>query len=476
MNESTQSSFQKIFMIGGFVFGVLGIFVFSISQFSASSGDPNLTGVATVWGTLPRGKIDTQLYEYSQDMKTYSVRYVEVPEADFGKRYINALANQSAPDLLLAPENVVIPLRFYLAKFPENLSPETQFKQKYVRSTYKLWQPGGVVAFPMAIDPLVMYVNTDILTNAGFSKPPTTWADIPLYVSRVLGFTKADENSVQRAVALGSINNILHYREILLTMLIQLKNDVITWKVETSVSRDVVNQKDEVKYEDKFESVLGLSSEDLGIKNDVLAEQVFVFFTSFVNPNIKEAYTWSKRAPIDRDLFASGNLGLYFGLASDRAYLEARNPHLKYEIALMPGPKAPTATLRNTNYAKVYSLSISGSTRNLVLSQKVMEDMLAKDFSNKLVSDYGLAPARQEEIYKLVQNAETKNLEAVVEQPVLYKDIIYKAAERGDMVLEPEPNLIKFTFDQIVEAFAGSRQTPTEIIRNADQEMIRILK
>jgi ABC-type glycerol-3-phosphate transport system substrate-binding protein len=256
----------------------------------------------------------------------------------------------------------------------------------------------------------------------------------------------------------------------------QLRNDVITWTVNAELKRDPITQKETVDFEEKFESVLGLSSEDLKVKNDVLAEQVFVFFTSFVNPNIKEAYTWSKRAPIDRDLFASGNLGLYFGLASDRDYLNSKNPHLKYEIALMPGPKGATANFRSTNYAKVYSLSISGRTRNLVLAQKVMEDMLAKEFSNQIVSDYGLAPARQDELYTYIENSETKQVEAVVEQKRVNQDIIYKAAERGDIVMEPLPNLVKNIFEQIVEAFSGSRQTPSEIIRNADQELIRIIQ
>lgn len=476
MDQSTQGSFQKIFMIGGFVFGVLGIFVFSISQFNSSAGDPNLTGTVTVWGTLPASKISEQLFDYSQDAKTYSVRYVEIPSDKFTNRFIEAIANEQGPDLLLVPENISVPLREYLAKFPEGLITEKQFKEKYIRSTYKLYQPNGVFAFPVAIDPLVMFVNTDILTNAGFSKAPTTWADVPLYVSRVLGFTKSDENSVQRAVALGALNNILYNREILLTMLMQLRNDVITWTINGELKRDPITQEETIEYEEKFESVLGLSSEDLKVKNDVLAEQVFVFFTSFVNPNIKEAYTWSKRAPLDRDLFSSGNLGLYFGLASDRDYLNSKNPHLKYEIALMPGPKGATANFRNTNYAKIYSVSISGRTRNLVLAQKVMEDILAKEFSNKIVSDYGLAPARQDELYTFIENAQTKEVEAVVEQKRVDQDIIYKAAERGDIVMEPLPNLIKNIFEQIVEAFSGSRQTPSEIIRNADQELIRIIQ
>lgn len=456
MNQSTQGNFQKIFMIGGFVLGVLGIFVFSISQFGKSTVDPNLTGNILVWGTLPAEQMSQILYEYSQNAKTYSVSYQEIPEDKFINRFIEASANDQGPDLMLLPENVMVPIKGFMANFDQNLISEKTFKDRYVRSTYKYFAPTGVFAFPIGIDPLVMYVNTDILTNAGFTRPPSTWGDIPLYVSRVLGFTSSDENNVQRAIALGTMNNILHNREILLTLLMQLKNDVIVRSFGEK------QEKDKTVYEEKFESVFGLANEEEKIKNDALAEQVFVFFTSFVNPNIKEAYTWSKKVPMDRDLFASGNLGLYFGFATDKSYIDTKNPHLAYELALVPSPKGPTSDFRNVSYARLFGLSISQRSKKLELASKVLTDMVAPEISDKIVSAYNLAPVRQDELY--------------VEQKDPTKDIIYRSADRGDIVMEPIPNLINNVFSQIIDAFSGSRQTPSEIIKNAEAEFARQLK
>lgn len=456
MNESSQGSFQKIFMIGGFILGVLGIFVFSISQFGNQNVDPNLTGNILVWGTLPAERMNEILYEYSQNAKTYSVSYQEIPEDKFINRFIEASANNQGPDLMLIPENIMVPLKGFMANFDQNLISEKTYKDRYVRATHKYFAPTGVFAFPIAIDPLVMYVNTDILTNAGFTRPPSSWGDIPLYVSRVLGFTSTDNNNVQRAIALGSLNNILHNREILLTLLMQLKNNVI----ERSFSEK--QEKDSIVYEEKFESVFGLANEEMKIKNDALAEQVFVFFTSFVNPNIKEAYTWSKKAPMDRDLFASGNLGLYFGFATDKSYIDTKNPHLAYELALVPSPKGPTSEFRNVSYARLYGLSISQRSPKLELSWKVFTDIAAPEISDKIVASYNLAPARQDELY--------------VEQKDPVKDIIYRSADRGDIIMEPIPNLVNTVFAEIVEAISGSRQTPSEIVKNAESELSRQLK
>lgn len=36
----------------------------------------------------------------------------------------------------------------------------------------------SIIAFPLTIDPLVMYWNRDILSNAGIVKPPAYWDEI----------------------------------------------------------------------------------------------------------------------------------------------------------------------------------------------------------------------------------------------------------------------------------------------------------
>lgn len=469
MDQSSQGSFQKVFMIGGFIIGVLGIFIFSISQFGKSTTDPALTGTIQIWGTLPAASVNEIFYQYSQDAKTYSVVYTEVPEDKLINRFIEATANEQGPDLLILPENLSVPLRVYTYPFNSDIISEKTFKNTYARSTYKLFGPTGVFDFPIAIDPLVMYVNTDILTNAAFSKAPETWGDVPLFVSRVLGFTSSDGNDVQRAIALGSMNNILHNREILLTLLFQLKNDVLE---RTFTARE---EKTGVVYEESYNSVFGENNETSKIKNDLLAEQVFVFFTSFVNPNIKEAYTWSKKAPMDRDMFASGNLGIYFGLASDKAYIDAKNPHLHYEIDLVPGPKGDTSQFRRVNYAKIYSISMYRKTQKQALAYKVLQDIISKDFSDKLISAYNLAPARQDQLYAFVTSTTTITGSSP-DQRDANVDIIYKAADRGDIVMEPIPNIVSTVFTSIVDAISGSRQTPSEIIKNADSELTRQLK
>jgi ABC-type glycerol-3-phosphate transport system substrate-binding protein len=178
MNQSSSGMFIKLFVVICGILGVLGIAVFAMSQFG-SKVDESLTGQIIVWGTLPAKDLDQYFTDYSQINKTFTVEYREIKEVDFIQRFIKSLADDTAPDLILASENVIIPLRQFLQNYDNTQISEAVYKTTFVRASHKLFAENGVVAIPYAVDPLVMYVNTDIMQNANFQRPPTNWSDIP---------------------------------------------------------------------------------------------------------------------------------------------------------------------------------------------------------------------------------------------------------------------------------------------------------
>lgn len=453
MNQSKGDFVTKVAVIIGFLLGVLGIIVFAASNFSSSGGDAQLTGVVTVWGTLPEKTMSKIVYEYSQNAKTYTVKYVEVPEADFHNRYVEATARGEQPDVVLAGENVLFPLRSYLIQMAPDYLTETNFKVIFARPTYKLYGQNGTFVLPLAIDPMVMFTNTNIMVNAGYTQPPQYWIDMPIFVKAVLDLNKTSNISDTKAIAMGTFSNITYAKELIETLLLQLQNPVINRYFDTET------QSDKTVYIEKFESLLGYKDAKRNIDNSPNAQLVFNFFVQFINPNLENYYTWSRRAPQDKDLFAAGNLGLYFGLASDKAYIDVKNPNLKYEVALMPIPKADDQSYLNVNYAKVYSLAVSAKAPNQYLAQKVITDLADKDNALKVAEALKIAPARAD----LLSTAQTSTL----------MDVIYRAASKGDFVLEPKKDLLRTLFDQITESFAGTRLTPVEIITKAQDELSR---
>jgi ABC-type glycerol-3-phosphate transport system substrate-binding protein len=451
MNQSSSKFFTQIAVIVGFVLGVLGVIIFASSNFGSSDGDGKLTGTLMVWGTLPESKLSKSFYEYSQNAKTYTVKYSEVPENVFITKFIEATAKGEAPDIVLASENILFPLRNYFTSYTPDILTEKNYKDIFARNTYDFYGKNGTFILPVASDPLMMYVNTNIMQNAGFAKPLENWIDMPIYVKAVLDLNKTNNITELRAVAMGTFSNVLYAREILSTLLLQLNNNVVQRYFEESQDGD------KTVYKEKYESVLGLKDGKRNIDNAGNAELVFNFFSSFVNPNLENIYTWSRRAPTDRDLFAAGTLGIYFGLASDKAYIDLKNPNLKYEIAMMPIPKSDSNKYLNTNYVKVYGLSMATKNSNITLSQKVMSDLSDTDFADKIINSVGIAPAR------------SKGL--AVEQSTIEMQNIYKSAERGKFILEPRAESIKKIFSETTDAFLGSRMTPVEIVGKAQDDL-----
>jgi ABC-type glycerol-3-phosphate transport system substrate-binding protein len=289
-----------------------------------------------------------------------------------------------------------------------------------------------------------------MLVNAGFQRSPTTWSEIPIFAKKVLELNK-DGNLSQRGIALGSLNNITYGKEILNSLLLQVKNDVFQRKV---------TQTDEGFSEDYF-SVFGSNKEDEENQNGKVAEQVFVFFSSFVNPNL-DVYSWSKKYSNDRELFAAGNLGIYFGLSGDRAYIDSKNPHIRYEIAPIPIPKGGEGSMRNTGYAKVYGLSMNSKTKKMPLAQKVLNDFLEGNIMKDIVQVYSLAPSKISQI--------------TIEQTEKFRDTVYKSADRADIILEEKPDVLKTIFQEILTSLEGSKVTPAQIIVNSQRELQRILE
>jgi ABC-type glycerol-3-phosphate transport system substrate-binding protein len=452
MNQSSSSMFSKVFIIACALLGILGIAVFAMSQFGGAV-DENLTGKISIWGTLPSKDIDQHLVEYSQAAKTYTAEYTEIKEDEFINKFIKSLADDSAPDIVLVPETVLIPLRGFLQEYTNEQITEATYKNTFVKATHKLFDKNGIVSIPYAIDPLLMYVNSDISQNAGFQRPIQNWSDIPLFAKRVNELVKNVENNNQRAIAIGSINNVKESRSILLSLLLQVRNDLVERKVEWS--------ENDKRFYEKFVSVFAGSRDEEVNQNSKAAEQVFVFFTSFINPNISEVYSWSRKYPSDRDLFAAGNLGIYFGLASDKAYIDLKNPNLKYEVAPIPVPKVDGSQVRSTGYVKVYSVGINNKTSKPILAQKVMNDFTDIKISQPITDKLNLAPAQI--------------LEIETPQKEQFKDVVYRAADRGDVVLEPKPGLFKSIFQEIITSLEGSKITPVQIIVAAQRELERQL-
>ena len=108
--------------------------------------------------------------------------------------------------------------------------PVNTFKNTFVGAGEVFLTSKGVLAFPLAVDSLMMYYNRSILDANGIIYPPVYWDEFANLVSLL---TKKDNRGIiiKSTVALGQFSNVLHAKEILSTLFMQAGNLIITEKM-----------------------------------------------------------------------------------------------------------------------------------------------------------------------------------------------------------------------------------------------------
>ena len=93
----------------------------------------DIGGSVTIWGTLPADSIDgllTEIREKDESFNSVSYRYVS-PE-NFDQEFLNALADQTPPDLLLMSHEKMVEHRNRLQPVSYENYPIRDFRSRYI--------------------------------------------------------------------------------------------------------------------------------------------------------------------------------------------------------------------------------------------------------------------------------------------------------------------------------------------------------
>ena len=245
----------------------------------------------------------------------------------------------------------------------------------------------GISAFPMSIDPLVMYYNRSMLDANGIVYPPVTWDDV---IKMTPTLTKKDDSNkiIKSAMAFGHFSNVVHAKDILVTLFMQAGNPIIA---ETN---------------GVFGSVL-----DSSIGNYNLPS-VLKFYTDFADPN-NALYSWNRSFANSNDVFSKEDLAFYFGYGSEIQTLVNKNPNQNFFIAPLP-------QIKNSNFkmtgAHVIGLAISSSSKNINTAFTAASLMATSDFAAKFATALGVVPARRDLLSLKPTDAYS---------PILYSSALY---------------------------------------------------
>lgn len=364
----------ELVLVMSFGFLIIGA-VFLMSNFTPdpnTGGDlPPVVGVIDIWGTLPSAGVNKLIVSLNQQNESYAgVRYRYFPPDEIDFSLVNALADRRGPDLLLTSHEKLVEMRRRISPVSYDSFPVRDIKNMYIDGAQIFALSDALYAYPIAVDPLMMYWNRDILINEGFFDAPKTWESFvndifPSLIER--DFNRTIKRSV---VAMGEYRNIRNAFGILSTLILQGGSEGV---IDNAGNSYVV----------RLRSTAGGEGDPLLSAVD--------FYTRFSKPS-NALYSWNRSFSEDRSEFISGETIFYFGYASEARTIENLNPNLSFDIAEIP--QGASVTARRT-YGKFYGLSMLQSTDNPASAANVMLALGSANNAGAIAIESGMVPVHR---------------------------------------------------------------------------------
>ena len=387
-----------------------------------------------IWGPFDFQTVDQIFNEIARTDKQFNVvTYEQKDLSTFETELVDAIAEGRGPDVVMISHDLLVSLRAKLLPIPYDTYPERTFKDRFVDGAEIFARIDGVYAIPFAVDPLVMYWNRDLFSAAGFAQPPATW---DVLVSQIVpALTRRDSSRaiMQSALAFGEYANVTKAKEVLLTLAMQSGSTLIL--------------------EDDRGYTVALDTPLVSGNRPPLNAAV-QFFTDFSNAN-SQLYSWNRAMQNDRTAFLAGDLALYFGYGSEGVRIEASNPNLNFDAALVP--QGAGATVKRV-YGDFYGLAIVRTSDNISGSYAAIQTFSQDAFVGPFVSSLALAPA-------------SRTLLAAGNSDAI-QQVVFASALIARAWLDPSPVSSDNIFAQMIDDIVSSRQK----VANAVSDAVRRLE
>lgn len=433
-----QSNLQ-IIIIG--VSAIVAIFAVFLFAFQRNTNSNQQTAPVLVWGTVDQVVMDDLVNLISAANLSWNFDHVTYEYKDpdtFDTVFVEALATGNGPDVIMLPQEELVRHQNKILPLPFESYPRRLFSDTFIQHGEMFVSHEGVIGLPFMIDPMVMYWNRTMFSNAGIAQSPKTWNQVMSTVPQ-LTQTNSSFEVTKSALAFGEYVNVTHAKEILLMLMFQAGNDIV---------RRITPTTDEgLPYEVTMTDRGGFS-----VTPTLAALQ---FYTQFADPNNK-VYSWNRSLPESRDEFITGDLGMYFGYASEAFGIRAQNPNLNFDVSLVP--QSNSEQNENVVFGRMLGLAIP-KTSQVVPSAFNTISKLSGPESVKLVSEMvGLPSVRRDVI---VQNAASS-----------FQDVFNMSALWSRGFLDPDKGQTNTLFKDMIESVTTGRRGVTEAIQRAKQELV----
>ena len=408
---------------------LFGILVFAgIIKLGSNKNDAGALGTVVLWGTETIQKVSADLEAFNKANPTFIVKYVQKYPETFDNDLLEALATGTGPDMFFISDDLAYKYSNKIYTIPYASYPLATFKNNFARAGEVFLTSKGMLAFPITIDPLVMYYNRSTLDANNIVYPPATWNE---FQNLVPVLTKKDDSNkiIKSTVAMGQFSNVLHAKDILVTLFMQLGNTISSEKN-------------------------GISSSALEASNGKYdISTVLKFYTDFADP-LKDVYSWNKSFQNSQEEFSAEDLAFYFGFSSEASSLISKNPNQNFFVAQMPQVKDSNMKL---TYAHVGGIAIAASSKNFNTAFIATSLLATSDFAKNYAKTIGVAPARRDLL--------------VAKQTEGFLPVFYSSALISTSWLDPSTSNTDDIFKNMVENVLSNNMTPIESIKDSDGKL-----
>ena len=383
----------------------------------------------TYWGLWEEDNlIKPLLEEYQKQNPKVTVSYVRQSSANYRTRVQTQIREGVGPDVFRIHNSWLPMFASDLAAAPEDTFSLADYKNTfYPVAEAAFVKNNKILAAPLEIDGLALYINEDILNGVG-GKVPKNWQE---FIDTATKMTVRDATGIKTAgAAIGSTGNVDHWPDIIGLLLLQ----------QPGV--------------------------DLGSVATSQVAEVLRFYTGFViDPRRK---TWDVNLPRSTDMFASGRLGFYFAPSWRAHEIRVANPNLKFRVVPVPQLSSKQAA-----YASFWAEVVSKNSKNSKEAWKFVKFLTSVD-SQKLfyqqASQVRLFGEPYSRVDLAIELASDPIVGAFVTQGPIYQ-FWYLSSNTFDAGLNDE--MIKYWEDGINATLAGT--DPVTALQTVNQGVTQVL-
>jgi ABC-type glycerol-3-phosphate transport system substrate-binding protein len=185
------------------------------------------------------------------------------------------------------------------------------------------------------------------------------------------------------------------------------------------------------------------------------AVEALMFYVGFAD-GVKRHYSWNSSLADSIDAFSEGTLAMFIGRASDYKKIQAKNPHLNFDVANIPQLEGRP----EVDYGRIFAIGlVKGSTQTEGAAKALYSLTISasSEEEEKIINALVLPPARRDMLSRQASDA--------------VMDVFYNAALISRGWLDPDPKKTENILAKMVQDAVKKIRTPQDAVLYAAQEM-----